>query len=385
MPLSRRPDHDVVILGGGLAGLSLAVRLARVPALRVLVIEPRREYRRDRTWCYWRVHDHPFGDAVAARWTSWEVMRADGGDTLRSVQSSATLPYEMIPADRLYGAARAVLAAAPSVELWTDCRATAVKEEPDHVEVETERGPVRAPFVFDSRPPPAGAPGDLVQRFLGQEIRADRPVFDPGTVTLMDFAVPPRPGVVHFLYVLPTSPTTALVEDTWLAPADAELPDYRTSIRDYLGARFGVREYEVEFEEQGAIPMSPGLQAKAGSGRVIAIGTAGGAIKPSSGYGFLAIQRMADALGRDLAAGRRPRPFETRGPVMRWMDSVLLRALRDDPGEAPRLFASLFANCPPEPLIRFLNDLGGPADTARVIAAMPKGPMMAAAAAQGFR
>lgn len=38
-----RPDYDIAILGGGLAGLSLAVRLAepRFRHLRVLVAEPR--------------------------------------------------------------------------------------------------------------------------------------------------------------------------------------------------------------------------------------------------------------------------------------------------------------------------------------------------------
>lgn len=379
--MPRRPDFDVVILGGGLAGLSLAVRLAPHPHLRVLVIEPRTAYKRDRTWCYWRLHDHPFGSAVAARWHSWEVMREEGGRTVRAVQTSAGIPYEMIPADRIYDGAHQVLCRAPAIELWAGCRAGALVEGPDGVRVETERGPIEAGLVLDSRPPP-GEPGDLVQRFLGQEVVVDRPVFDPSCVTLMDFAVPSLPGVVHFLYVLPTSSTTALVEDTWLAPAAAALPDYRQSIREYLGTRFGVRDFTVEFEEEGAIPMSPGLQAQSSAGRVVAFGTAGGAVKPSSGYGFMAIQRMADALARELSAGRRPRPVQPRGAVMRWMDAVLLTALRETPQEAPWLFESLFAGCPPESLVRFLNDLGSLSDTARVVAAMPKGPMMTAAMAQ---
>lgn len=376
-----RPDYDVVILGGGLAGLSLAVRLGAAPQLRVLVVEPRTAYRRDRTWGYWRLHDHPFTDAVTARWQSWEVMREEGGRTARALQTSAALPYEMIPADRLYDLATERIARAPGVALWSGCRAGALAEHAEGVTVETDRGPVEAGLVFDSRPPPA-TPGDLVQRFLGQEVVTDRPAFDPGCVTLMDFEVPPLPGSVHFLYVLPTSPTAALVYDTWLARADTVLPDYRQAVRDYLGTRFGVGDYEVAFEEEGAIPMSPGLQAQPRAGRVIAMGTAGGAVKPSSGYGFLAIQRMADALARDVLAGRHPRPFRTRGAVMRWMDSVLLTALQDAPEDAPELFGNLFANCAPEPLIRFLNDLGTPVDTARVIAAMPKRPMIAAAAAQ---
>lgn len=379
--MAERPDHDVVILGGGLAGLSLAVRLADQPRLRTLVIEPRTSYGRDRTWCSWRLLPHPFASAVTASWQSWEVMRRDRrGRTVTSVQRSAALPYDMIPSDRLWEAARARLRSAPQVELALGRRALDVAEGPDHVAVATDRGTVTAGLVFDGRPPPPQPAGDLVQRFLGQEVATEAPVFDPGRVTLMDFAVAQLPGIVHFLYVLPTSPTEALVEDTWLAPAGIPLPDHRAAIRAYLGSRFGVAAYRVGFEEEGAIPMSPGLQAASRAGRVIPIGTAGGAVKPSSGYGFLAIQRMADDLAAALASGRRPEPFQPRSPLARWMDEVFLVALRRSPEVAPRLFASLFARCPPEPLLRFLNDVGGPADTARVIAALPKLPMLAAAA-----
>lgn len=374
----RRPEYDIVILGGGLAGLSLAVRLASVPHLRTLVLEPRTTYGRDRTWCYWHIHDHPFGDAVTARWTRWETLHRGSRNQVRhALQESAVIPYEMIPADRLYASAQAVIASAPQIELRLGAKAGTLRDLGDRVEVETDAGRIEAGFVFDSRPP-TPRPGALEQIFLGQEVVAARPVFDPGRVTLMDFAVPQQPGAVHFLYVLPTSTTTALVEDTWLAPSSAVLPDYRMTIRTYLAERFGLDHYSVAFEEAGAIPMDTELQAEDGAGRIVKIGAAGGAVKPSSGYAFLATQRMADRLVADLAASRPIRPVRPRSAVARWMDEVFLTALRHQPEVAPRLFASLFAGCRPEPLVRFLNDLGSASDTARVIAAMPKLPMLAA-------
>lgn len=373
------PDYDVVVLGGGLAGLSLAVRLCGLDGCRVLVIEPRAAYRRDRTWSYWRLLDHPFGDAVAHRWDSWETSERAQDGTCRTIAArSARYPYETIPADRLYATARERIARSPNVTLRLGCRALGVEEGFDRVRVETSDGEVGAALVFDSRPPPP-CDGDLVQRFLGQEVVVDRPVFDPGRLTLMDFAVAQLPGAVRFLYVLPTSPHAALVEDTWLAPAAMPLPDHRAALRTYLADRFGAAVTSVTFEEEGAIPMSPGLQAPASAGRVIPIGTPGGAVKPSSGYAFLGIQRTADAIAADLAAGRRPAPFQPRGAAWKWMDAVLLSALQRSPEIAPHLFTSLFARCQSDALIRFLNDVGTPADALRVIAAMPKRPMIAAA------
>ncbi|MBV9076700.1 MAG: hypothetical protein JO048_04365 [Methylobacteriaceae bacterium] len=369
---------DIAIIGGGLSGLSLAVRLADLPPRRVLVIEPRDAYRRDRTWCSWRLADHPFGEAVAARWPSWDVIRSAGdGERLVARQTAPEIPYEMIPADRLYRLAEARLAAA-GTELRRGTRVDEVEEREDCVLLRAGGETVAADLVFDSRPPPA-EPGDLLQRFLGQEVETDRDVFEPGRATLMDFAVPQQPGVVHFLYVLPSSARAALVEDTWFARGDVELPDYREAIRRYLAERFGVERFAVGFEEEGAIPMTPRLKPGAPGRRVIPIGTAGGAVKPSSGYAFFAIQRMADALAEAVAAGRRPEPFEPRGARARWMDEVFLTAIEAAPEEAGTIFHSLFERCPPAPLIRFLNDVGSLADAALVVAATPKLPLIAAA------
>ena len=49
-----------------------------------------------------------------------------------------------------------------------------------------------------------------VTAFLSQEIEVDRPVFDDSTAILMDFD--DQSHGMHFIYLLPFSPTRALVE-----------------------------------------------------------------------------------------------------------------------------------------------------------------------------
>lgn len=373
--VTGRPAYDVAILGAGLAGLSLAVRLAepRFAGLRVLVVEPRTEYRRDRTWSYWAVRPHPFEDAVAARWDRWAVA-ADGREV---VCAAPGLPYETIPADALYRLALQRLRAAPHVELRLGARAEALEQD-GGVRLRLADGTTcRAGLAFDTRPPPGIGRHGLTQVFLGQEIETERPVFDPGVATLMDFRCA-QAGGAHFTYVLPSTTRRALVEDTWFAPAGLRPPDHRAAIRGYMAVRHGVDSFAVLFEEAGALPMDPVFQPRPGT-RLLPLGTAGGATRPSTGYAFNAVQARCDQVAADLEAGRPPRSARPRPGLTRFMDQVLLGLLERRPEQAPRVFATLFARCRPEALVRFLNDAALPADFAAVAAAIPFAPTMGAA------
>lgn len=365
---------DVAILGAGLAGLSLAVRLAapRFAGLRVLVVERRRSYVRDRTWSYWSGAPHPFQGAVAHTWDRWSVASA----TKTATAAARGLRYEIIPSDALYRSALDTIAAAQHIDLrlgtWAD-----VTDTPDGVLIDLPGGMVRAGVAFDTRPATEIGRHGLTQVFLGQEVETANPVFDPGTVTLMDFRIE-QAGAAHFTYVLPTSPTRALVEDTWFAPAGFRAPDHRAAIAAYL-ARLGAGPYSVAFEEVGALPMDPAYQPASGA-RLIPLGTAGGATRPSTGYAFTAIQARCDAIVADLDQGLVPRPAPPRPALTRFMDRVLLDLLEQQPALAPRVFAALFAGCPPQRLVRFLGDRATPGDFVAVAAAIPFWPTVAAAA-----
>jgi len=377
--MSSRPEYDIAILGAGLAGLSLAVRLAapRFAGLRVLVVEPRTEYCRDRTWSGWALRPHPFAEAVTCRWDRWSVVST----SREAVLAAPGLRYETIQADTFYRLALNMIRAAPHIELRLGVHADAGDGE-DAATLRLPDQTVCASFAFDTRPPPGIGRHGLTQGFLGQEIRTDRPAFDPGVATLMDFRCP-QPGggpagAAHFTYVLPSSPTQALVEDTWFSPPGFQPPDHRGALRAYMAARYGVNRYDVLFEEQGALPMDPVFQPRPGR-RLLPLGTAGGATRPSTGYAFSAIQARCDEIVADLDAGRHPRPARPRPGAIRMMDRVLLHLLERHPHLAPHVFTTLFARCPPASLVRFMNDAAGPADLVAVAAAIPFLPTVGAA------
>ena len=367
--------YDVAILGGGLAGLSLAARLAepRFAGLRVLVAEGRHAYRRDRTWSYWTgARAHPFGAAVAQGWDRWAVVAG----TRRVVREAPGVRYEAVPADRLYDVAVRRIREAPWIDLRLGAQAEA-SEGDGCVHVRVDGEPVRAALAFDTRPDPALGRHGLVQRFVGQEVVTAAPAFDPGVAVLMDFEAD-RAGV-HFTYVLPWSPCHALVEDTWFLRPGVEAPDHRAAIRAYLARRYHVTQYEIGFEEEGALPMDPMFRPSMHRGsRLLPLGAPAGAGRPSTGYAFNAVQAQCDAVADALGQGVQPGPAARRPAVIRFMDATLLAMLARGPEMAPALFAGLFERSPAGPLVRFLNDGAGARDLVSVALAMPVGATVAA-------
>ncbi len=363
-------DADVLILGGGCAGLSLAVALAeRAPAMRVRTLEERSAYRRDRTWCFWNTAPHPFSAGVTHRWDSWRVRHAGA----EARQWSARYHYEHLPADRFYELALEKLRPTRS-EPALGVSVRAVRQAGEVCEVETDRGILRSWWVFDSRPHRSESLQPvLVQRFCGWHLRTERPCFDASVVDLMDF----QPGMgtrrTTFFYLLPFSSTEALVEATYLddpvlPPADAE-----EALREYLQELCG-DDYEMLYGEAATLPMGgwreDRSQNRPGS-RVLDIGTRGGRVKASSGYAFGRIQRQSAAIAQALGRGERvPRSFEPR--LYGVLDRIFLEALRRSPDHAADYFMAMFRRVPADALVRFLSETATAGEVLRVMLALPK-------------
>ena len=71
----------------------------------------------------------------------------------------------------------------------------------------------------------------------------------------MDFDCEQR-NSVHFFYTLPYSKNRALVETTWLSKMDdISQKDYDNQIKYYIEHRLNLKEYNIVYKEEGAIPL----------------------------------------------------------------------------------------------------------------------------------
>lgn len=353
----------IVVVGAGAAGLALAVQLAErsVPDV-VLVQSP--VAASPRTWCSWHGGPQWWDAAVAA---SWERVAVDGRthaiDPLRYVMVRSG-DYEALTARLLAGRVRRVSAHVESVE-------------DGHV-----RGDgldLRADLVVDTRPVPPPGPC-LLQHFRGWTVRTSQDAFDPGVAGLMDFRVPQPDRGVAFTYVLPTSPREALVEhtlftrDVWTTEQYDEA--LRTATRD-------LPPFEVVDVEQGVIPMTSTPFTRRVGPRVVRLGAAGGATRPSTGYTFAGAQRQAAAVAAAVAEGCDPTPPLPYPRRHLAMDALLLRALEGGHVDGAAFLARLFDRQPAERVLRFLDGATTPAEDLAIMRAAPAGRMLRALASRG--
>lgn len=363
------PTHRLLIVGAGCAGLSLAVRLAEAGFRDLVLVDPRVRWERDRTWCFFSGSEHPFAKLPTTRWPTWRVIA--GGKQVDSRAPGVT--YDCLPADVFYREALARLRAA-GVRLDAGRAARAVVDRGDHVEVQVDGGVMRAEVVVDTRPPDLSAPPDprfvrIYQHFEGWLVHTETPTFDPDVVTLMDFDVPPG-RAVRFVYVLPFSPTEALVEDTHFS-ADTEA-DYPAMLTRWLDGRAGPGRWHVSWKERGLLPMTVASFPARPSRRVHRLGLAGGAARPATGYGFLAIQRAADVLARQLQTDPLGEVPAFRRRRTHWLDGVFLEWLVANPQAAAGAFLAMFQGTVPRRLVRFLSETGGVLDDAAVVGALAR-------------
>ncbi len=368
-----RPDTEVAIVGGGCAGLSLAAALgmARVPG-HVLVLEPRTDYKRDRTWCFWDTEEHPFSAAISHRWSRWRVSRG----LQAALRGSERYSYCHIAGDDFYYAALRNLEGEPEQEL---CRGVTVHSVEPHdsglLAVETSAGRLLARHVFDSRPRKTGRPV-LLQRFVGRHVRASLPCFDAGVAELMSFLPSDAARRTRFVYVLPFSSTEALVEMTYLDDPLLPPPEYERDLDAWLSGR--TANWEVLYTERGSLPMEPTREAPSQPQNLHAIGIPAGRLKPSSGYGFLRIQRHSRVIAHALLHGQ-PVPTRAEPRLYGSLDAIFLRALQRPGVDASELFLRMFARTDPDVLVRFLSEQSSPAEMARVALSLPLPPMIRAA------
>ena len=345
---------EIHIIGAGCAGLSLAKYLSIDSKTNTYKINfygrKSNAFATPNYWSFWGDQVNLFVEqSIKKKWYEWEIISEESVVTHKTKNS----PYCTINSREwlaLCGFEKLVIS--PNI-------------------------PEPGPLVFDSRNPRASS-GGLTQEFVGQTIEVKKPLFNPKSVTLMDFRCDQRQGP-HFIYILPFSSTSALIESTRISEFLCPSKYYKEAIKKYLTERLKCIEYRIIAEEYGKIPM--GHVVKHDS-NYLGIGSNGNCLRKSSGYAFNSIQHQTQQIAAQISAGQtitrqRQIPFAF-SRLETILDSIFLMALKRQPHKAPEFFIKISKRLTGDEFTSFMSGKTRLNILLKIICALPKIPFLKA-------
>ncbi len=395
----------IVIIGAGLAGLSLAYRLCapQFAHLRIAIVDPRTSFGATHTWSFWQQTPHPFMDLVRPN-RQWCSLWVQAAGVISCPHDFSAAPYCSIESTHFYAKCLDKMAGNLSIKSFYGHRANSVAKVGENSAtvsltnlISGESQNLHAKLVFDSRPAVLSAAvgnNAWIQAFAGWEVVCATAPFAPmiaaHEAVLMDF----MPSIIDatgkaiptFIYLLPSSPTQALVQATVFVPPNATVPSditLQALAVAYLRAKFGDAEIAYQSPEVGRIVMDAAIAPMTVLQTITKIGSAGGFVRASTGYSFTRTQRACDALGiailkalpissLNAKTGSLPIKMRWQSNFAPWLDAVFLEAVATQGLDVGQLMVRLFNTVRPLRLVRFLDGNARTNDVLVVIAACPK-------------
>lgn len=305
---SPPPDVDIAIVGGGLSGGLIALRLKHLrPDLKVALIDGAERLGGNHTWSF-----HETDLSLSAReWTKPLVTYAWDRQEVRFPKYRRELGtgYRSVASERFDEVLRGEL----GDQIMTGVPAASLSSTQVTLE---DQSVLRASAVLDARGQRGFEHLALgFQKFVGLELEFAAPHGLAGPI-IMDGTVPQLDGF-RFMYTLPFTPTTALVEDTYYADGSAlDREAIEKRITEYCAVQ-GWQLTRILRREDGILPIALGGDIEAhldeGPEGVGTVGLAAGLFHPLTGYSF----PDAVALAEKIAAAE-----DLSGPAL----SALTRA-----------------------------------------------------------
>jgi len=344
-------DFDYIIIGGGCAGLSLAYELEihkKLTSKTLAIIEPRDEYKRDKTWSFWKTIPHNFDDCVKKTWNNFSVNIPNKTKFLEC----SDYPYQSIDSGLFYTKINEKLKENKNINFYKNIN-----------EINSKNS-----FVFNSVPEINKNNKGLWQHFCGVEIETKKDFFDEEIINLMDFDCEQKKSV-HFFYTLPYTKNKALIETTWLSMMeDNSEKDYENQIKKYIENHLNIKNYKINFKEEGAIPLF--YPTNKNEKNKINIGTAGGMTRLSTGYTFLNIQEHCSFIRENFENITKTKGFKIEKKYQ-FLDKIFLKVIKKNPEIMPNIFFKMF-NSSSNTVIKFLSNKSNILEDFSIILKMPK-------------
>ncbi len=354
--------YDIAIIGAGCAGLSLAYQISKIENLnkKIIILDNKTEFKKDRTWSFWKIDDHDFEDCLEKQWLKFDIKF----NHQIKVFENFNYPYQTIDSLKFYKKIQNNLNNNFDLKMGTNINE--INKIEKSFDIQTNNGNIKANLIFDSRVPKLEK-GNLYQHFFGIEIETKETSFQEDKITLMDFDCEQNNGV-HFFYILPFTNQRALVETTWLSNLDnLDKKLYLNELKEYIENNLKLKNYNIVREEVGAIPMFRSTFKN--ETRYFNIGLRGNINRMSTGYAFPYIQQHSKIIANAIDKLSFDRTISMK---YEYLDRLFVKVLKDNMKIMPSIFFKMFDETNQNEIIRFLSSKGSLFDDYKVIKKMPK-------------
>ncbi|MFZ4102257.1 MAG: lycopene cyclase family protein [Sphingobacterium thalpophilum] len=348
-------DANIIVVGGGCAGMQLINALLKLPAEQtgdILLIESNQSVI-NKSWCFWTNKQSEYDFLVEKHWSELEF-RSPSSDLSGII---SPYRYNYINSEKFFEYHKQLIAHSSRVRVVSE-EVVKFKSDKEIKQVYTLNNQYAARHVYNSTFDHSFIDSTKIllwQHFKGWFIKTDQEVFKSDQATIMDFNIE-QDQAVHFMYVLPFSKTEALVEFTSFSALDCYSDQiYDSYLRNYISVKFNC-PYEIIREEKGKIPMTDfnfPTQDKEG---IIQIGSAGGAIKPSTGYAFKRISRQTEYLIECFLNNNESMNNVNTSGRFHFYDTLLLQIIRNQPKKVSMIMNQLFVQNSFQKILSFLDE-----------------------------
>ncbi len=345
---------DYIIIGGGLAGLQLALQFGTdrfFEQKTFAIIDPLDKDINDKTWCFWEKGNGQWDHIITKSWDKGLFFSAE-----KKLDLNLTpYRYKMLRSIDFYDFVHHRLKDLSNFSFIKDniekidmASSVAYGKKNSYSGLQIFDSRITSDYKTDKKS------STLYQHFKGWRIKTTKKAFDPEVFTMMDFRVKYEDST-SFTYVLPLSQTEALVEFTLFTPYLTNEEVYGKYLKDYIDNILKIEEYQIEDTEKGIIPMTDFPFHKGSSSRITKIGTGGSWVKGSTGYSFKHTEKKTEKIISNIKKGINPGDSLINN-IKRRYDSIFIDVLHQKNELGEEIFSRLYSNNEIQEIFQFLDE-----------------------------
>ena len=368
--MKANSKFDYIIVGGGLSGLHLSYCFHKDKYFKdysILIIDKGKPKKQDNYFSFWESGIGNWDTILKNKWDKGNFFSSKG----KVEMDFSDYNYKTLSSLKFTEHVKKKIKKNKQFKFINDTVLKIKKEDNEIVVVGNKRN-YYAKHIFDSRLKSSTIKKlknhtSLKQHFVGWVVKTNKKKFNKKSFVFMDYRIRDKNSTA-FTYVLPFKKDEALIEHTYFSKNECNKELYEINIKNYLKKYYKISDFKILKSEAGVIPMTMYPFHKDSTKNITKIGTAGGWVKPSTGYSFKNCEKYSFRTLENIKNGKDFRIV----PKKRYffLDNILLGVLSKYNFRGETIFHRMIKRNPTKKILRFLDEESTPLDIIKIIISM---------------